>query len=93
MRQIAGWLTRGANGDHVVIGPVVRDATQFSFAVAVGKSGGSRRTLIESTLDEGESDLAKLRNELRQALARRRGLTVHEADDQAAMTRLVEELL
>jgi hypothetical protein len=93
--DIAGWLLRGADRDHVVLGPVTHDrdnAAQFSFAVAVGKHGRRQLTTIEGAVDEGSADLDKLRRELRLALARRRGLMVHEAPTEAAMAKLCAEL-
>jgi hypothetical protein len=67
MRDIAGWVMRGADRDHVVLGPVVHDrdnARQWRFAVAIGNRSRRRFTTIEGALDEGERDLDKLRGEL-----------------------------
>jgi hypothetical protein len=61
MREIAATVMRGANGDHVVLGPVTRDASGWRFAVAVAKRGERHHTTVGGTLDEGERDLAKLR--------------------------------
>jgi hypothetical protein len=94
MAQLGAMLTRGCDGD-VIIGPVLRaDATGFEFCVMVAKSGEVHQHRIGSTLDEGPDDLAKLRNELKAALGKRKRnrLTIHDAADLGEMRRLVEEL-